>query len=615
MFSLLISIPKSAVPTAISASAICGWGHVVEVRANQGNGNKLIAERIELEENIQIKGFIQNVDTVSSGLNSLMINDILVFVNSSTEIRSHHDTNLSFSDLQIGDLVELRADLQGNNTYLATRIERENSEDDQDELLRVRGIIEALGQDSLVVNGIDFFIDEKTEFRDDLGNRLTFADFQIGDPVEVRAVQRPGSTLLATRVKLRNNEQNEIEFTAPIDTLFSSSLIVGGITFDTDDNTVILNDNNQPITLDDLQIGMIVEIRGLRKVDGHILATHIKIEDFFQDELEVKGTIDSLGIDYLAVLGHIFFVNENTIVLDNNNSPISFPDLSIGLLVEVRANRLADGSLLATRIKLEDTENDELEITGVIDTLNTGFIRVEGIDFVTNENTLILDHANNPIAFSDLIAGLTVEIKASRQPDDAFLAVRIKIEDGPGFSSTDGIVSSVSPNTIVVAEPEFLVTATTVVLDEKFRQISYSEIAVGQEVTLWSDASNGRLPLALQIKINKSGNLTGISAGTESTPVADRFQLDQNYPNPFNPSTMIPFRINAAQFERVELTIFNILGQQVRTLFNGVLDSGAYEFLWDGRNNHGIQLPSGVYFYQLSADSKVIASKRMMLLK
>ena len=75
--------------------------------------------------------------------------------------------------------------------------------------------------------------------------------------------------------------------------------------------------------------------------------------------------------------------------------------------------------------------------------------------------------------------------------------------------------------------------------------------------------------------------------------------LAQNYPNPFNPSTTIPFEL--AKQTRTTLRIYNIRGQVVRTLVDGLLDSKRYEITWDGRNDAGLQVTSGVYFYKLVA--------------
>ncbi len=101
----------------------------------------------------------------------------------------------------------------------------------------------------------------------------------------------------------------------------------------------------------------------------------------------------------------------------------------------------------------------------------------------------------------------------------------------------------------------------------------------------------------------------------EDEPVATvpaQFLLEQNYPNPFNPSTKIKYGI--AENTQVSLIIYNMLGQAVRTLVDERQSPNFYEIEWDGRNDEGILLSSGVYFYKLTAGAEV-QLRKMLLLK
>lgn len=92
-----------------------------------------------------------------------------------------------------------------------------------------------------------------------------------------------------------------------------------------------------------------------------------------------------------------------------------------------------------------------------------------------------------------------------------------------------------------------------------------------------------------------------------SSEVPDRFRLLQNYPNPFNPATSIRFSIKSSS--EVNLSVFNSSGQQVAELVNKNLSPGEYEYKFDAEN-----LPSGVYFYRLTAE-KFSETKKMILVK
>lgn len=105
-------------------------------------------------------------------------------------------------------------------------------------------------------------------------------------------------------------------------------------------------------------------------------------------------------------------------------------------------------------------------------------------------------------------------------------------------------------------------------------------------------------------------NAVAIDPPTQNA--AASFTLMQNFPNPFNPSTTITFRINEAG--PVKLQIYDILGQQVRTLLNDHMSPGEYFVEWDGRRNDGQQAASGSYIYTMTAKD-LVRSKQMQLIR
>ena len=90
------------------------------------------------------------------------------------------------------------------------------------------------------------------------------------------------------------------------------------------------------------------------------------------------------------------------------------------------------------------------------------------------------------------------------------------------------------------------------------------------------------------------------------------FELKQNYPNPFNPLTVI--RYSLSRRSPVEIAVFNLLGQEVKRLENGLQPAGVYETTWDGTNRTGEKVASGIYFYRIKAGDNV-ETRRMLLLK
>lgn len=110
---------------------------------------------------------------------------------------------------------------------------------------------------------------------------------------------------------------------------------------------------------------------------------------------------------------------------------------------------------------------------------------------------------------------------------------------------------------------------------------------------------------------NKNG------ANLQNTGTIPRtFALKNNYPNPFNPTTTIGFDIPMVPGGKiqVDLSIYNMLGQKVRTLVSDVLTPGSYQITWDGKNDNGVQVANGIYFYGIRTE-KFTRFRKMILMK
>ena len=102
-----------------------------------------------------------------------------------------------------------------------------------------------------------------------------------------------------------------------------------------------------------------------------------------------------------------------------------------------------------------------------------------------------------------------------------------------------------------------------------------------------------------------------VDDGNESFQIPTDFELSQNYPNPFNPITMINFAV--PHDEWINLTIYNLLGQKVCTLVNGVHAQGRYQINWNAQNDFGQTVSSGVYIYTLTTKDTRIAKKMLLI--
>ncbi|MCH9031034.1 MAG: M6 family metalloprotease domain-containing protein [candidate division Zixibacteria bacterium] len=110
---------------------------------------------------------------------------------------------------------------------------------------------------------------------------------------------------------------------------------------------------------------------------------------------------------------------------------------------------------------------------------------------------------------------------------------------------------------------------------------------------------------------------TDVSPDQDITVLPQSFELAQNYPNPFNPTTTIKYIVRKSGsrgIPLIELIVYNVLGQEVRTLVSERQSTGEYSVAWDSRDNSGAQVASGVYFYRLKLGPQA-QTKKMILLR
>jgi len=110
---------------------------------------------------------------------------------------------------------------------------------------------------------------------------------------------------------------------------------------------------------------------------------------------------------------------------------------------------------------------------------------------------------------------------------------------------------------------------------------------------------------------------TDVKESIVENSIPKNFSLEQNYPNPFNPTTKIQFKVGSLEFGEpihTTLKIYNILGQLVKTLVDEEKLPGNYNIIWDGKDNSGRDVTSGIYFYQLKTKDYT-DKKKMVLLR
>lgn len=401
--------------------------------------------------------------------------------------------------------------------------------------VELTGSITELGSDYLVVKGYTFYVDNNTDLRGPGNDPVPFSFFQLNDLVQVQGDNRGDGTYLASRIKSEDGpgNENELELTGYVTETGTSSFVINGSVFIVDANTEYRGRHGDPFSFEQIEVGMLLEVKASLQINGDLLVIRVKTEDDHNQhgaELEIKGFIDNKTTNSITVGATEFFVDAQTIILDDNRMPITFGDLIVGNRVEVKAFKQLDNTYLASLIKKEDLPENEIEITAQIENIEGTNITVGGISFATDSITVFLDHNRMPVTIASLSTGMWVEVKGFKKQDGSYYASKIQIED---FVRTEielkGNITELTAASLVVNGITFSVDNTTIVLDHLNNPILFSSLQAGQLVEV-------------------SGNKTGTF-----TAIANKIKLEGNE------DIEIFGRITAINTDNIELNGFTIL--------------------------------------------------------
>ena len=173
-------------------------GVFVEIEAVVLSDSSFLAKTINMhteKDDIEIEGFVNSV-----GGSSLVVNDVTVFVDNNTVISGEEDSLKTFSDIRVGNVVNIKAVRLAGDTLLAIRIklQTENSQDK----IEIEGTINNINQDTLVVNNFNVVVDANTVIQTDEHVRLSLSELIVGQKVDIKAVLLTNTLYLARKINV-----------------------------------------------------------------------------------------------------------------------------------------------------------------------------------------------------------------------------------------------------------------------------------------------------------------------------------------------------------------------------------------------------------------------------
>jgi hypothetical protein len=370
-----------------------------------------------------------------------------VVLRDSTRLRSASGNALTVDEIAPGASVEVRADW----TYAGFVAESVTSSP-SDEVTAV-GIIENLDRERVVVNGIAFRLDPRSD---------EAAELSIGQSVAIRGSLSSGGFLVANQV----DSHQKVRLYGKIETITApDTLTVAGTTVKVGDKTKIIGSGEGRLVFGDLKVGQLVTVMG-RSSGGTVNADLIRLSDA-NSRVEIVGSVTAFNATSLTVLSRGTSFN---IKIDSKTETLGV--LSIGVSVNVSALLQTDGTLLATRIvvqskkKEKDDDGDKgNEVEGTIESIGTDSFKVKGITIKVDSKT-VFESDDKTIAFKDLKVGDHVEVKGTKQSDGSILASKVEVEKEDDHEKSkdteiEGIIEQLGTNSLTVRGVKITVDSKT----------------------------------------------------------------------------------------------------------------------------------------------------------
>lgn len=485
-------------------------GLFVKVESNQGTvDGVLLADKVEMDDSnddsdselIELDGVITEVFENGFSLGGRLVN-------------WSQSTNFvagTSAELAIGARVKVKG-VRTDNGISADRIRF-----DREGEIEIEGLLQAVNLDTNTITILDteFVVDEYSQLKDDSDldiRRFRLDQLNVGDLLEVEAF--PSGDMLVVKKLEReeaagesDNDSGEVKLKGSVVAIDGTTLQLQGVTVTTGQFTEFElgdSDVSSDTFFAQLVVGDWIEVEGIMQADGSVLATEIETSssngDNGDDEsgnVEFEGIItDFISIESFTVNGRLVTTNERTIFRAMADSM-----LANGVRVEIYGREAENGDILATRVKIEDMDDNDdydIEIKGILDAdAANGMIVINDQEIMFDESTLF---SNGSAA--NLLQGALVEVQATINANGQLFATEIEFDDNDEQSDVDieGVITELLDNgELVVAGVTIVITDNTV-----FENGNSDRLEVGLYVEVEGHFNDEQKLIADEIEIGET---------------------------------------------------------------------------------------------------------------
>lgn len=472
-------------------------GLFVKIEANQGAiNNVILADEIEQadtdsdSDRISVDGMVTEISE-----NGFLMSGRSILWDESSTFKAG-----TSADIVIGARVKVSGSISANGFIAQTiRFDKQGE-------IELSGRLEAIDLENNTISllGSVFVVDEFSHLEDDSNleiRRFSLDQLNIGDLIEIEAFSSAGDLVLKKlereeTVGESDSDENEAKLKGQVIAINGTSLELQGLTISTAQYTEFeLGDRHVSLSVffDRLQVSDWIEVEGIRQSDGSILATEIETSsasgrngDDQSGTVEFEGEISSfVSPESFKVNGRLITTDERTVFEDN-----ALQMLDNGIHIEIYGLEAGNGDILATRIEIEDIDNDEfdIEIKGLLSAdASNGVIVINNQEILFNTSTEFSDGSAQ-----DLLQGRFVEVEAVLNNNGSLFAEEIYFEDLDEQNTID-IEGEI---TEIISTSEIIVAGIRIILNDntEFENGNTTSIEVGHYVEV-----EGRFDDTLQL--------------------------------------------------------------------------------------------------------------------
>ena len=455
----------------------------VYISGQRDENGVLMATQIQVTKE-WISGWMTGAITDIGDL-SLVIQGRTVLVTENTQMYGSDYQSLTFEELSVGQRVHTGGELEEDGSFMAYNVEVKGAHFDE---LEVRGPITAVEGDLLEVNGRQYIYTEETIIWGPEGLEVPFADLQEGQRVGLVARPNEGGSLVLARVYVDgDNGGPQVRLRGAVQEVLTDGFMMQNRMVLISEETMIVGDGYEPIPLEALEPGQVINVYGGLDEAGNVMAHQVEAHHEENEEIEFRGVIEAIEGEAVVIRGFTFVLDEESFIDDGNGFPVDPEGLEEGMLVNVVAKAGEEETFVVRWMQVGAGNNDShVYISASIQKIDLSerLIQVMDREIRLEEFTEIVGNDYEFISFSELAEGVGVRVFGQYREGGQINPYRIEVRGGTSAEEIEfrGRIEEISGERMVVRGFPFVLSPKTEIYDEQGQVIPLEALQAGQIV-------------------------------------------------------------------------------------------------------------------------------------